>query len=350
MAATRDTLRLLRRIRIRIEENVDAATDDLVRAWARTWDVLVVEWEAAADELQDIRDDGHWPTRAQIRRAERTQKALHLTRQALDDLAENAGITVIGRVPDVVDVAGDHVDVIASQYPAKAGTRAEVAATLERVDREQLDAIVERTTDQITSLMRPLSLEAMHQLNAHLVKGVALGRNPRDVARRLIRRLEGGFNGGLTRALVVARTEMLDAHRAAAAAHHKANADVLRGWQWVAQLDRRTCPSCWAQHGSEHRLSDPGPLDHQQGRCARLPLTKSWADLGFDDIDEPASLVTDARAAFDALSPADRLAVMGRERLRRLEAGELNWGDLSQRRTTRGWRDSYGVAPLNARA
>jgi hypothetical protein len=79
------------------------------------------------------------------------------------------------------------------------------------------------------------------------------------------------------------------------------HADVLRGWEWLAAMDERTCPSCWAQHGTIHTLDEPGPNDHPQGRCARNVLTKSWADLGFD-ITEPPSVTPDAQTVFDGLS------------------------------------------------
>jgi hypothetical protein len=347
MAVTRETLRLLREIRFYLDQAVDEATEDLVRAWSRAWDQLVVEWDAAIAELQDLRDDGLWPTRAQVRRAERTTKALFLTRQALNDLAQLAGVRIAQVVPDVVGLAQDYLDVIASQYPRQAGGISTVAANLTRADQRQIEAIVRRTSGSIVSMLRPLSGEATGALYSGLVRGVSLGYSPGTVATRLLRRLEGAFNGGLTRAMVIARTELLDAHRAAAKLEHQANASVLQGWQWFATLDTKTCPSCWSQHGTVHDLTESGPDDHQQGRCARLPVTRSWSELGFD-IPEPPSLVPDAEDVFASLTRAQQLQVMGAQRLALLDAGDIDWSDLSVLRTTRGWRDSYGVAPLSA--
>jgi hypothetical protein len=156
----------------------------------------------------------------------------------------------------------------------------------------------------------------------------------------MVAQAQDGFAGGLTRAMTIARTEILDAHRAASLATDTANKGLLAGWQWVAQLGPRTCPSCWAQHGSIHPVDEAGPLDHQSGRCTRAPVTKSWRDLGFD-IDEPPSAVPDARAVFASLPEADQLAVMGPKRLGMLRDGTASWDDLSVRRTTDGWRDSY---------
>lgn len=350
MAITRRTLILLQGIRLIVDASVDQTTDDLVRAWVRGWNTIAADWEAAIAELAELRDDGRWPTRAQIRRAERTTKALFLTRQALEDLVEQAQIRIVQSLPQMTETAAEYLEVIASQYPAEAGSQTSVLANLDRVDAQALEAIVRRTTEQITALHWPLTEAAYQRVQTALVRGVALGQNPKVAAARMLRRLEGGFNGGLARAVNIARTEMLDAHRQAAMAHEQANTSVLQGWQWIATLDRRTCPSCWARHGSMHSNAEFGPIDHQSGRCARLPVTKSWSDLGFGEIEEPPSLVPDARKVFSELPKAEQLAIMGPRRLELLDAGDIGWDDLSTLRKTSGWRDSYGVTPLHALA
>lgn len=79
-------------------------------------------------------------------------------------------------------------------------------------------------------------------------------------------------------------------------------------------------------------------------RCSRTPQSKSWRALGFN-IDEPRSLLPDARTVFKGLPEADQLAVMGPARLAALDSGRASWDDLSMRRTTPGWRDSYAPRP-----
>lgn len=346
MAAGRATLRLLAGLRIEIDSRIDPVLRDLIRAWSTAWDEVAQEWQDALDELAAASVDGKWPPPAVIRRAKRASKAFQVTRERLETLAAQAGVTINATIPGLVIYGADTEDrLMRSQMPESAGAAAVAQVLFSRVDQLVLDAIVERIQGQITSTTKPLSEEALAATKATLVRGIAVGDNPRYAAAEMLRRVEGRFNGGLARALTIARTEMLDAHRAGAAAHDAANADVLAGWQWSSALDTRTCPSCWAMHGTVHELTEGGPDDHQNGRCARLPLTKPWKDLGIA-IEEPPSLLPDAQATFDALSPAEQLKVMGQVRLDRLTSGDIAWSDLSTKRSTSGWRDSYGVTPL----
>lgn len=347
MAVTRETIRLSNRLRILLSDITGIATRHLVEAWARAWTQIEAEWLIAIEDLIAT-GDGDWPPRAQIDRASRAMRALDLATREILELAEFTGVTVVSATQDAVGAAAEwEARLIASQMPRAAGSKAELTVAFDRVDADALGAIVERTTEQITALSKPLPKLATEAMKRALVRGVAVGENPRVAAASMVRRVEGAFNGGLTRALVIARTEIIDAHRSAAAAAQFANEDVLAGWVWTAQLDSRTCPSCWSQHGALHALDETGPNDHQQGRCARVPKTKSWRELGFN-LDEPPSVLPDAQTAFLAMSAADQLAVMGPVRLQALDSGAMAWSDLSMKVTTKGWRDSYAATPVKA--
>lgn len=115
----------------------------------------------------------------------------------------------------------------------------------------------------------------------------------------MLKGLEGEFNGGLTRALTISRTEILDAYRASSKQTMAANDDVLAGWMWTAELDETTCESCWAMDGQIFDLDVDGPDDHQNGRCTRTPVTKPWRELGFD-VDEPPDQRPNAEDVFRA--------------------------------------------------
>lgn len=342
MAVTRRTLQLQEQLRRELFKITDTQTRALVRAWADAWNEVEADLTAT---LLDMLTAGDQVTRAQLLRSTRLRKALAIIADHLEQLAKDAGVTITGDLRGVVDTAGGaQASVIDSQLPPRSNLLDGLDAW-STVDERQVAAIVQRSTEQITSLLDPLSDEAYDAVRRELIRGVASGSNPRQTAARMVRRAEKGFNGGLNRALNIARTETLDAHRQAAALGQAQHADVLSGWSWLAKLDTLTCPSCWSQHGTVHDLSEPGPFDHQSGRCGRLPTVKPWSDLGLD-IEEPPSLIPDADALFDGLTSAEQLAILGPGRYEAWARGEFPLSDWSVRRTTPGWRDSFGVAPV----
>jgi hypothetical protein len=347
VAVTRRTLRISNQLRIVLDQHVDWAVIALVQAWARAWEQVAPEWEAAIAELVAMTSTGKWPNRIQIARAQQARLALEAVTRAVTELADFTGVTVVATTREVAgEVALWQARLIASQLPDAAGTTAQLLARFNRVDPYAIGAIVERTVEQIESWKRPLAADSTEAMRAALVRGVALGENPKVAARRMMRIGQKRFNGGLTRALTLARTEIVDAQRSAAAAHHIEHTDVLTGWTWMSKLDDRTCISCWSRHGTTYDLGTPGPHDHQQGRCARLPITRPWAEIGFPNVVEPPSLLVDAQAKFDALPRAKQLAIMGPVRLKAYETGAITWTALSVNRQNDGWRDSWVPAPV----
>jgi DNA-directed RNA polymerase specialized sigma24 family protein len=345
MPITKHTVRISKELRVRLDDHVNVAVRELVQAWARAWNQVEPAWEAAIADLVENSSDGRWPTARQISRADKARQAMEIVTREILDLAEFTGVTVLASSREVTgETALWQARLIASQYPVEQQT-ATLLATLRRVDPAAISAIVERTTETIESRKRPLARDARESMRQALVRGVSLGENPKAAARRMLALSEQRFLGGLSRAVTIARTEIVDAHRSAAAAHHFDHDDVLLGWVWTSELSRRTCPSCWSMHGRVFPLSQPGPEDHQCGRCSRMPQTRSWKTLGFD-IEEPPSLLANAEDSFFALPRPQQLTIMGPVRLQALETGNLSWRQLAVKRETPGWRDSYTPIPV----
>ena len=350
MAVTSRTVKLLRAVRTRIGGYADEAVRDLTHRWVKTWDTLAPAWIRVADLLAAwAADRGRWPTPVELARIQALQQALTATDDALDRLAgDTARIVTTASGLAIVATAATHPDVIASQLPAayRDDTRQRVT---ERILPSALDAIRVRTAQAITAQTWPLSADASAAIRRELVRGVDTGTNPTETARRAVASVNGAFEGGLVRAANIARTETLDAYRTAARYADAANTDVLDGWVWLATVTggaaTRTCPSCWAMHGTIHPVDEAGPLDHQSGRCARAPHVKPWRDLGID-LDEPDDTIPDRQTAFDALTDQQQAAVLGSARLALLRAGRIDWSDLAVRRDNPAWRSSYVPRPL----
>lgn len=342
MAITQATLREVARLRRQLSTLTDAQTVALTRAWVDAWDVLLPEFEIALTQLIAGAAGGKVPASV-VARNVRLQSALRTARAYLEELTPRAAHIITQDLSSaVLDAAEGHVALMQTQMPPGS---VGLTVNFNRVPTEALTAIVERTTQQIHSDFLPLTGFMEKRMKQALVRGIAVGDNPRTTAARILRDTERNFNGGLSRALNISRTETLDAHRAAGKATEKANRDVLAEWEWHANLDRRTCPSCLSKHGQRFPLEENGPEDHQQGRCARVPVTKTWRELGFD-IDEPASVTPDSRQWFDTLTPETQREIMGPARLKLLQDGDITWADLSKKQSNSGWRDSYNVTPL----
>lgn len=341
MTITAETLVIARTMRIRLDATVDQATRDLAAAWSGAWDEIADEWAEALDELVQLAD-GDWPTQVQINRARRAQKAMQAAREQLDDLGRLTGVRILRDVSQLAaDAALWEERLAVSQLPGS------LTVDWSRVDSDALAAIVRRTSQQVTASTRPLPAHQQAVMRQTLMRGIAVGDNPRQAANLMLARLEGVFDGGRRRAETIARTEMLDAHRHAARLARQTNHDLLVGWEWVTTFDARTCPACLSMHGRRFGVDDFGPEGHPNCRCTSVPALMSLRDLGFD-VDEPDTGVADAQAWFWEQSDAVQRQIMGRERLRRLKAGELDWDDLSVRRENPGWRPSYAVRPLAA--
>lgn len=69
----------------------------------------------------------------------------------------------------------------------------------------------------------------------------------------------------------------------------KANAHVVKGWQFLATLDSRTTPQCGSNDGKVFPLGEgPIPPLHIRCRSISVAVTKSFRELGLDKDELPA--------------------------------------------------------------
>jgi SPP1 gp7 family putative phage head morphogenesis protein len=339
---TNRSLWLLAELRDQVGGQTDNVVADLARAWVAAWDTLSEAWQLAIAEATDVYlATGVWPPPWKLARLARLNATAVATQQALGVLTTTTVTQAgLGAGEVIAATAAAEPLIMASQLPAGLAAAA-LKAYSANVMPSALEAIAMRARQQITATTWPISTEATEAIRRALITGIATGANPREAARDMLRTVEGEFNGGLARAQNVARTEMLDAYREASAHVHWANRDVLDGWTWIATLDRRTCPSCWGMHGTHHPLTQPGPWDHQSGRCARMPKVKTWRELGIDMDELEDDVVPNAEQQFAQLPEADQKAIVGPGRWAMMQAGKITLADIPKRRETPAWRPSY---------
>ena len=174
-----------------------------------------------------------------------------------------------------------------------------------------------------------------------LVNGLARGRALRSVAAEL----EQGIRGmTLSRALTIARTETLRAHREAHFQSYKRNPEIVESWVWraaVGNADPPPCAACFSQHGTEHPL-DERMETHPNCRCRMIPKRKPFRGV------EPtgaATRIIPGEYAFRSLPDGLQRRILGPARYRAYRAGDLSFDDLKGY-TTNEWGRTLRVTPL----
>lgn len=344
---TPDVIGVARRGRAATVEMTEARVTELARAFVAAWDDLAPEFRDAFDRLVDDAVDGV-VSPAMIARDRRLGQALAHFQDTLDTLAAEVSATVSADLSPIILAAADtHYQQLLAQLPPDVEQSGRFGLGV--LDPDAVDAIVARTTERIHAATLPLAADAVKALKTELRRGIVVGDNPRVVARRMVHRANSRFAGGLARAERIARTEMIDAHRAADQAMAERNRSVIAAAVWTATLDARTCIACVARHGMEFPPEEFGPTDHPQGRCVFVYRTKTWAELGIPGVEDatPVDPVAERDAWFENLTPESQDAAFG-ARAALLRNGTVTWDDMVTVRDNPDWRSSISVTPLSA--
>ena len=250
------------------------SASQMVRAYQSAWkrlreqiDALQAEYDKAIAEGEEVSQNWWY----------KKQRAHELERQIAEELNKFSAWSekvVSQEQSKVITETLNHTDdMMLLGLPERA---ARLNISFNRINPRAIEAIV-GTTSQNSPLFRlftKLSIEGAQRGIEALTSGIALGHNPRKTARLL----RESLGTSLTRALTIARTETLRAQRIAANENYRANDGVVKGWRWSASLDGRTCPSCYAMHGTIHPLSETME-SHVNCRCTSIPQTHSYQEL-----------------------------------------------------------------------
>lgn len=110
-----------------------------------------------------------------------------------------------------------------------------------------------------------------------LLRGVALGANPRVIARNMVR---NGLSQTLSQVMVTARTEPLRVFRESSRQQYSASG-VVDYFRRLATRDRRTCPACLFADGEVYELGDY-LRSHPQCRCTTVPVVKGFKPVEWE--------------------------------------------------------------------
>lgn len=211
---------------------------------------------------------------------------------------------------------------------------AQVGLEFRPPDFRIVQALAGRASDgtPLAELFDEIAQDAAGLVRSELLQGAVNGNSPRETARQIAR----VSSIPRSRALLIARTESISAYRTVTLETYRANSQVVTEWVWMAQLDKRTCPVCWAMHGTTHRPDEQ--MDSHPGcRCTPAPKTRSWAELGFEGIEDTRPTIKPGADVFDTLDPATQRAILGPGKHDAYQAGDLTLADLVARTSHPRW-------------
>lgn len=186
----------------------------------------------------------------------------------------------------------------------------------------------------LQELFATLTEEPTQAVEQVFIQGIIQGKNPREVAKEL----KEQFQVPLHRAQTISRTEILNSYRESSREFYQQNEDVVIRWRWQAAFQSRTCAMCLAMDGREFDTKiEMGT--HPNCRCVLVPVTKTWAELGFgEDAKEGRTPVGDrGEEWFAAQDPATQLRILGPGKLKLYKEAKLTLRTLVGVRRDRDW-------------
>lgn len=300
-------------------------------------------------------DAGAW-----IREEKRVQALLVTARLQMNDFAMYAAEAIKTRQAELVQIAQQYAKELADIQLAGQGASAralvlqgqqQTTALLGGFERPNVPSLlpafnsipVQAVSQLVGSLgdgtplrewAHQFGQDASQKIGKTLIDGIVNGQGAEQIGRNL----RSSLDGDAARSLTVARTETLRAYRGAKTEWMIANPQAIAGWQWYARLDMRTCPACWAMHGSFHESSEIMGT-HPNCRCFQLPVTKTIDEIVGGSTGSPDQRVflEDGQSLFGKQSAEFQRSVLGPSRYAAFSAGKAELRDFVAVRHDAAW-------------
>lgn len=306
---------------------------DLAAAYARRWlrveDALEAQYLAAAMEAAELRASGAEISESMVYRMERYQALLG---QAQAE-TERFGQFAAGKIEREQWLAAqDGVRMGERTIAARMG-QVGIELNFARLPVDAMRAMIGLSGDgtPLAQLLAASYPEAVTELTQALIDGLALGYNPRKVARMMA----DAMAGNLQRALLISRTEQMRAFRVAQVQSYRTSG-VVSGYRRRCAISSRTCLACLLEDGKFYATIEQYS-DHPGGRCSAEPVLAHYDDL---------ISKTNGRQYFEGLDPSAQREMMGEEYFRAWKSGAFSLDQVSRTHSHPVWGDSPRIVPL----
>jgi len=249
-------MRIFKRDLLRLER---AQLRDMAQRWLAVERRLQAQIDALALEMADRRRDGRTITSEMLLNERRYRELLVQLTQELERYSDQTEVQITAQQRRLARLGVAHAE--------NALTVQGVSAGFNRLPVESVEFMAGLAGNgaplrQLLAQSWPLAADG---LTNELVTGVALGYNPRKVARLMAQ----GATGSLDRMMVIARTETLRVYRTSSLESYR-RSGVVTSYVRLSARDSRVCPGCLAADGEEYDLETEFQ-SHPQCRCTLLP-------------------------------------------------------------------------------
>jgi SPP1 gp7 family putative phage head morphogenesis protein len=141
--------------------------------------------------------------------------------------------------------------------------------------------------------------KTIFNFEAQVRQGLAAG----ETNQQIINRVVGVTDLSKRQAATLVSTSIQTVANDARMETFKQNEELLSGYKYSSALDSKTCIRCGSLDGKFWKVGDLGivkPVIHFSCRCQLLPITKTYAELGFPELNEP---LPGKRASSNGLQP-----------------------------------------------
>jgi SPP1 gp7 family putative phage head morphogenesis protein len=308
-----------------------AAVQEMAQRWLRIEAAIEAEAVALAEEIAQAQAAGQTVKISKIKRLERYRRLLAQLESLLSDYngyaAGKIDQTATQNATQGLNDAGLLLDTVISENGL-------VGVAFDRLGIEAAENIVSiaragQPLNQILERSYPLAVDA---ITDRLVSGVALGINPRQVARRMV---QEGLAQGLNHILLVARDQGNRSYRLAGWQQYQQSGVVESYTRLAAKQPGRTCLACIALDGKVYPVAELMEL-HPQDRCSMVPNVRGLPRVQFES----------GESFFRSLDREQQREWMGPERFELWRSGAFEFKEMAKIVDNRTWGPSAQVRPV----
>ena len=313
-----EVVRQIRRFRASLLAEDAVQQQEMVGHWLRIEQSLEADMERMANDFLDRLRSGKPIDQEALLQMGRYHDLLRQVRSEVYGFAEFASESVTEKQLEFGIRAIDNaLQLIQSQR---------LDLLFNRLPIEAVEAMAGLAGDgsPLVTLLRKTWADAADGMTRQLLRGTALGWNPRKTAREM----QKGMASGLNRAFNIARTEQLRVYRDVSRQQYQ-NSGVVIGYKRIAAKQDRTCPACLMADGKFYEL-DQVMEEHPSGRCALVPIVEGEAEVTWKQ----------GRDWFSEQDESTQRKILGKGRYNAWVDGKFDLDELVTTKRNNVWGDS----------